>query len=109
MATFKVIPSSGQWFWRLRAANNETVSWSGERYTTKQSCLDAIDVVKATAPTGNYESYTDVKGEYRWRLKARNGQIIAVSEGYTSSTARDNSIAWMRANAPSANVEVIAA
>lgn len=109
MATFKIVPSSGQWFWRLKAANGETVSWSGELYTTKQSCVDAAARVKSIAATGLYETYTDVKGEYRWRLKAGNGQIVAVSEGYSSATARDNSIAWMRVNAPTANIEVIAA
>lgn len=109
MATFKVLPSSNQWYWLLKAANGETVSWSGELYVTKQGALDAATRVKTLAVTGTYETYVDAKGEYRWRLKASNGQIVAVSEGYTSSSARNNSIAWMRANAPSANIEVVAA
>ncbi|MBO4789668.1 MAG: DUF1508 domain-containing protein [Oxalobacter sp.] len=29
-----------------------------------------------------FEVYTDKAGEFRFRLKATNGQIIAVSEGY---------------------------
>ena len=109
MATFKVLPSSGQWYWRLKASNGETVSWSGELYVTKQGAVDAATRVRSLATTGTYERYTDVKGEYRWRLKAANGQIVAVSEGYSSATSRDNSIAWMRANAPTANIEVVAA
>jgi uncharacterized protein YegP (UPF0339 family) len=33
-----------------------------------------------------FELYKDKKGEFRWRLKAKNGEIIAVSsEGYVSS------------------------
>ena len=31
-----------------------------------------------------FEVYMDRAGQYRWRLKARNGEIVAVSEGYTS-------------------------
>lgn len=30
------------------------------------------------------EVYTDRAGEHRWRLKAGNGEIVAVSEGYTT-------------------------
>jgi uncharacterized protein YegP (UPF0339 family) len=33
----------------------------------------------------HYEYYEDSKGEWRWRLKASNGRIIADSgEGYTT-------------------------
>ncbi|MCD0218109.1 DUF1508 domain-containing protein, partial [Enterobacter hormaechei subsp. steigerwaltii] len=31
-----------------------------------------------------FEIYKDAKGEYRWRLKAANHEIIAQGEGYTS-------------------------
>ena len=32
-----------------------------------------------------FHIYTDAKGEYRWRLKAANGNIVADSgEGYTT-------------------------
>jgi len=33
------------------------------------------------------EVYTDNAGEERWRLKASNGEIVAVSEGYTTRYA----------------------
>lgn len=29
-----------------------------------------------------FEFFTDRAGEYRWRLKATNGRIVAASEGY---------------------------
>lgn len=29
-----------------------------------------------------YEMYKDNRGEWRWRLKAGNGEIIASGEGY---------------------------
>ena len=30
-----------------------------------------------------FEIYKDAKGEYRWRLKAANHEIIAQGQGYT--------------------------
>lgn len=47
-----------------------------------------------------FETFTDRAGQHRFRLKADNGEIILVSEGYTSTTARDNGIASVRTNAP---------
>ncbi|TGK05715.1 DUF1508 domain-containing protein [Leptospira selangorensis] len=49
--------------------------------------------------------YKDAKGEYRFRLKAANGEIIAVSEGYSSKQACENGIESVKKNAPSAPVE----
>lgn len=41
--------------------------------------------------------YKDSKNEYRWRFKANNGEIIAVSsEGYTQKQGAINSIALMK-------------
>lgn len=111
MATFWIYRSNQnhQWYWRLRAGNNEIVAWPGEGFTTQHACKNAVAVVKAIARSGRYERYTDVKGSYRWRLKASNGKIVAVSEGYTTVASRDNSITWMRTNAPGARVAVAAA
>ena len=48
--------------------------------------------------------YTDKAGEFRFRLKARNGQIIATSEGYVSKASCENGIESVRKNAPEAEV-----
>lgn len=34
-----------------------------------------------------FEIYQDQRGNYRWRLKASNGEIVAASEGYTTRSA----------------------
>jgi uncharacterized protein len=34
--------------------------------------------------SGTFEIYKDKKGEFRFRLKATNGEIIAVGEGYST-------------------------
>lgn len=44
------------------------------------------------------------KKEWRWNLVARNGQVIAVSEGYSSKAAAKNGIRSVRLNAPLARV-----
>ena len=52
-----------------------------------------------------FEVYVDKKGEYRFRLKAINGQIIAVSEGYVKISSCMNGIDSVRKNAVDAPVE----
>lgn len=51
---------------------------------------------------GKWELYTDKGGEYRFRLKAGNGEIIALSsEGYKSKASALNGIESIRKNAGS--------
>jgi uncharacterized protein YegP (UPF0339 family) len=57
------------------------------------------------AMAGKFELYTDKRGEYRFRLKASNGQPIAVSEGYTTKAAAKNGIESVRKNAPDATLD----
>ena len=49
---------------------------------------------------GKFELYTDKAGEFRFRLKASNGQIILASEGYKQKASAENGIASVRKNAP---------
>jgi len=49
---------------------------------------------------GTFETFTDKAGEFRFRLKAGNGEVILKSEGYTTKAARDNGVASVRDNAP---------
>lgn len=51
--------------------------------------------------TGKFELYqSESNGEWRWRLKASNGQIVAVSgEGYTTRAACVNGMKSTRWNA----------
>ncbi len=54
---------------------------------------------------GKFEVYQDKKGEYRFRLKAGNGQVIATGEGYTTKKACMNGIESIRKNAPGAKLD----
>ena len=55
--------------------------------------------------SGKFELYPDSKGEYRWRLKASNGQVVATGgEGYSSKSAAINGIESVKKNAPEAPI-----
>ncbi|WP_285662674.1 YegP family protein [Actinorhabdospora filicis] len=54
---------------------------------------------------GKFELYTDKAGKYRWRLKAGNGEIIAVGEAYESRAGCMNGIESVKRNAPLAEVK----
>ena len=51
-----------------------------------------------------FEIYADKAGEFRFRLKATNGEIIGVSEGYKALKSAENGIASVQKNAPDADV-----
>lgn len=49
---------------------------------------------------GKFEIYKDKGGEYRFRLKAGNGEIILASEGYKQKASCENGVASVQKNAP---------
>jgi uncharacterized protein len=51
-----------------------------------------------------FEIFKDKVGEYRFRLKAKNGEIIAVSEGYTTKQNCKKGIYSVQENAPKAEI-----
>ncbi len=53
---------------------------------------------------GKFELYTDKAGEYRFRLKAGNGEVIATGQGYSSKSGALNGIDSVRRNAADAEV-----
>ena len=99
----------------LKATNGQVIATS-EVYTTEAACRNGIDSIKKNAPVANvedqtvenfevmkhpkFEMYQDKAGEYRFRLKATNGQIIAVSEGYVAKASCVNGIESVQKNAP---------
>lgn len=56
-----------------------------------------------------FEIYTDSRGEYRFRLKAPNGEIIASGEGYKSKSGCLNGIESVKKNAPRAEIKDLTA
>ncbi len=51
---------------------------------------------------GKFELYADKSGEFRFRLKAGNGEVIAVSEGYKQKSSALNGIESVKTSSASA-------
>ncbi len=103
----------------LKATNGQVILTS-EVYASESACRNGIESIRKNAPAANledqtvegfeaathpkFEMYEDKAGEYRFRLKARNGEIIGVSEGYKAKASCENGIESVRKNAPEAEV-----
>ena len=103
----------------LKHTNGQVIATS-EVYNSKDACENGIASVQKNAPVANledqtvenyeqakhpkFEMYTDKAGEFRFRLKARNGEIIATSEGYKAKSSCLNGIESVRKNAPEAEI-----
>lgn len=103
----------------LKAGNGEVIATS-EVYSSEAACKNGIASVKKNAPVAGiedqtvegfekvkhpkFEVYKDKAGEYRFRLKATNGEIIATGEGYKAKSGCMNGIESIRKNAPDAEI-----
>ena len=97
MGKFVVKETEKSVHFNLVASNGEVIG-SSQNYSTKDGCLNGIESVRKNAEAAKledqtvenfetetnpkFEIYTDKAGEFRFRLKARNGEIILSSEGY---------------------------
>jgi len=57
------------------------------------------------ARRAQFEIYEDASGQFRWRLRAANGEPIASSEAYTSMEVCKKGITSVRRSAPKAIVQ----
>jgi len=64
-------------------------------------------MVEATMKKPVYELFKDKSGEWRWRLIAPNGEIVAVSEGYRNKQAARDTINAIRQYALDAIVKEV--
>ena len=103
----------------LKAGNGEVIATS-QVYKSEASCKKGVASVQKNAPVAavenqtaegyakekhpKFEVYTDKAGEFRFRLKAGNGQIIATGEGYTTRANCINGVESVKKNAPDAEV-----
>lgn len=103
----------------LKATNGEVIATS-EVYASEASCKKGIASVIKNAPVAavedqtaegfakekcpKFEIYADKAGEFRFRLKATNGQVVAVSEGYKALKSCVNGIESVKKNAQDAEI-----
>jgi len=98
----------------LRSGNGQGIATS-EVYASEEACRKGIEGVRKnavvarvedqtvegykTVPHPKFQIYEDKSGQFRFRLKARNAQVIAISEGYTTKAACMGGIQSVRENA----------
>jgi len=103
----------------LKAGNGEVIATS-EVYESEAACRNGVASVQKNAPVAGvenqtvegyeavkhpkFEVYADKAGEFRFRLKATNGQVIAVSEGYKALASCLNGIESVKKNAVDADI-----
>ena len=102
----------------LLAGNGEVIA-SSEVYKTAAACRKGVQSVLRCAPGApvadltegdmalpnpKFELYADKRGAFRFRLRARNGGIIAVSEGYNSKNSCLAGIESVKMNVISAEI-----
>lgn len=103
----------------LKAGNGEIIGQS-EGYTSLVACKRGLESVRKNAPSAGledhtreyipcrnpkFEMYRDKAGEYRFRLRAKNGKIILTGESYKQRAGCLNGIASVRKNASSSLME----
>lgn len=119
MGKFVISATATGFKFALKAGNGETIATS-EIYSTQAACIKGAESVAKVAAEANladltvggeatnpkFELYEDKGGQFRFRLKARNGEIIASSEGYKTKASCENGIESVRKNAADATIVV---
>ena len=119
MGKFVMKETASGFRFNLKAGNGETIAVS-ETYTSEAACKNGIASVQKNAPEAavedqtvadfevqkhpKFEVYLDKAGEYRFRLKATNAQIIATGESYKAKAGVLNVIESIQKNAPDAKI-----
>ena len=121
MGQYKVKKTSNEGYAFTLVANNHEVIGVSQTYKSMTSLKNGIESVKKNADAEiedqtlqnfeetkcpKWEIFSDKAGDYRFRLKAANGEIIlAASEGYTAKSSAKNGIDSVRRNKDSEIVE----
>lgn len=119
MGKFEVKQVKTGYKFNLKAGNGEIIAVS-EVYSSESACLNGIESVRKNAVEAaiedqtaagyeaqkhpKFEMYLDKAGEYRFRLKAKNGEIIATGESYKQKAGCLNGIDSIKRNAPESPV-----
>jgi uncharacterized protein YegP (UPF0339 family) len=98
--------AADEWRWRLIHRNGEILADGGQGYAERTGAQDGIESVRARVDDEDaFEVYEDEAGEYRWRLRASNDEIIADGgEGFSTDRGARDSVARVREYAPEADV-----
>ncbi len=109
---------NGGYRFNLIAGNGQVIATS-ETYSGLDGCKNGVESVRKncaahvedqtkegfeTLTHPKYEVYKDKAGEFRFRLKAKNGEIVATGEGYKAKDSCLKGIASVGRHAPDAQL-----
>lgn len=96
--------NANEWRWRLVHKNGNILADGGESYTRRNDANRAVNRIQERIGDLDFEVYEDSGGEYRWRLRSSNDQILGDSgEGYGSQSAAESAVDRVREYAPDAD------
>jgi uncharacterized protein YegP (UPF0339 family) len=67
--------------WRLKGTDDKLLATAGQGYSAKADCRKGVERMMTSLDKEKFEVYEDKGKDFRWRLKASNGQIVAASSG----------------------------
>jgi uncharacterized protein YegP (UPF0339 family) len=95
---------NGQFHFNLKAGNGEIIL-SSEMYASKASAENGITSVQTNATEkGQYEIKPGKDGQHYFVLRAKNQQVIGVSEMYTATSAVEKGMQSVVKNGPSTDI-----
>ena len=122
MGKFVIKKSKKGFRFDLKASNGLIVASGDDFYATEAAANKAIATVQKNAAAAKvedqtkegfkkeknpkFEVYKDSKKNFRFRLKGKNGQVIAVSEAYKKNASAQNGIKSVVKNCKNATIVV---
>ena len=120
MGKFVIKQTKTGFTFSLKAGNGETIATGREAFQSIDRVKSEINNVMNSAPDAavedqtiegyqtekhpKFEIYSDKAGEFWFRLKDADGQVIAISEGYTAKANCKNGIESVKKNSVGAAV-----
>jgi uncharacterized protein YegP (UPF0339 family) len=96
---------SKEFRWRLKGGDDKLLATAGQGYVAKADCRKSVDRLINNLDKQKFEVYEDKGKEFRWRLKASNGQVVAASSGaYANKADCEKAIDVVKKGAPKAEV-----
>jgi uncharacterized protein YegP (UPF0339 family) len=104
--TFEIYQdASKEYRWRLKRADDKLLATAGQGFSAKADCRKSVDRIINNLDKQKFEVYEDKGKEFRWRLKASNGQVVAASSGaYATKADCEMAIDLIKKGAPKAEV-----
>ncbi len=106
--SYEILPAkNGEYYFNLKAKNGQIIATS-ETYVSKSNAeravattvrlLKIVNATAAAAARAGFETFRGEDGQYYFRLRAGNGEIVLQSEGYKAKQSALDGIASVRDN-----------